>query len=116
MSTSSSKARQASRAAKVAARSAQSSGTVKCYVEQFQNAAGAPDLRLREKSIKRLVWVLTSHQTSWSFAPLSNLQRDGHAHGGGLVEPRGRAEHIAISAPIVAQSAEEIAVAVERCR
>lgn len=114
MSRSSSKARQAARAAKVTARSAQSSGIVKCYVERFENAAGAPDLRLREKSTRRLVRVLTNNQTFRSFAPLSNLLRDCYAHGGGLAEPRGRAEYIAISAPIVTQSAQEISVAFER--
>lgn len=114
MSPSSSKARRAARAANVTARSAQSSGVVKCYVEWFENAAGAPDLRLREKSTKRLVRVLTDNQTFRPFAPLSNLLQDCYAHGGGLVEPRSRAEHIAISAPIVSQSAQEIAVAFER--
>lgn len=114
MSRSSSKARQAARAAKVTARSAQSSGIVKCYVERFENAAGAPDLRLREKSTRRLVRVLTNNQTFRSFAPLSNLLRDCDEHGGGLAEPRGRAEYIAISAPIVTQSPHEISVAFER--
>lgn len=114
MSPSSSKARRAARAAKVTARSAQSSGIVKCYVERFENAAGAPDLRIREKSTKRLVRVLTNNETFRSFAPLSNLLQDCHAHGGGLVEPRSRAEHIAISAPIVTQNAQEIAVAFDR--
>ncbi|MBG6240258.1 hypothetical protein IWX78_003255 [Mycetocola sp. CAN_C7] len=114
MSASSSKARRAARAANVTARSAQSSGVVKCYVERFENAAGAPDLRLHEKSTKRLVRVLTDHQMFRSFAPLANLLQDCHAHGGGLVEPRSRAEYIAISAPIVAQGAQEIAVAFER--
>lgn len=111
MSPSSSKSRRAAQAAKVTARSAQSSGIVKCYVDQFENAAGASDLRLREKSTKRLVRVLTNNQTYGLTAPLSNLLQDCYAHGGGLVEPRSRAEHIAISAPIVTQSAGEIAVA-----
>lgn len=114
MSTSSSKARRTARAANVTARSAQSSGIVKCYVERFDNAAGAPDLRLREKSTRRLVRVLTNNQTFSSFAPLSNLLQDCHAHGGGLIEPRSRAEYISISATIVTQSAREIAVAFER--
>jgi hypothetical protein len=113
MSPSSSRARRAARAASVTARSAQSSGVVKCYVERFENAAGAPDLRLREKSTKRLVRVLTDNQTFRSFAPLSNLLQDCRAHGDGLVEPRSRAEYISISAPIVMQSAQEIAVAFE---
>lgn len=113
MSPSSSKARRAARAANVTARSAQSSGIVKCYVERFENAAGAPDLRLREKSTKRLVRVLTDNQTFRSLAPLSNLLQDCYAHGGGLIELRSRGEHIAISAPIVTQDAQEIAVAFE---
>ncbi|MEF2985540.1 hypothetical protein, partial [Pseudomonas aeruginosa] len=79
------------------ARSAQSSGIVKCYVERFENAVGAPDLRLREKSTKRLVRVLTDNQMFRSFAPLSNLLQDCYAHGGGLVEPRSRAEYVAIA-------------------
>lgn len=113
MSRSSSKTRRAARAAGVTARSAQSSGIVKCYVERFENALGAPDLRLREKSTKRLVRVLTDNPMFRSFAPLSNLLQDCYAHGGALVEPRSRAEYVAISAPIVKQGAHEIAVAFE---
>ncbi len=113
MSPSSSKARRAAHAAKVTARSAQSSSIVKCYVERFENAVGAPDLRLREKSTQRLVRVLTGNQTFRSLAPLSNLLQDCYVHGGGLVEPRSRTEYIAISAPIVTQNAQEIAVAFE---
>lgn len=113
MSPSSSKARRAAHAAKVTDRSTQSSGIVKCYVERFENAVGAPDLRLREKSTQRLVRVLTGNQTFRSLAPLSNLLQDCYVHGGGLVEPRSRAEYIAISAPIVTQNAQEIAVAFE---
>lgn len=114
MSSSSSKVRRAARAANVTARSAQSSGIVKCYVERFENAAGAPDLRLREKSTKRLMRVLANNQIFGSFAPLSNLLRDCYRHGGGLVSPRDRAEHVAISAPIVTQNGQEIALAFER--
>lgn len=113
MSKSNSKSRRAAPAAKVAARGAQSSGIVKCYVERFENSSGTPDLRLREKSTKRLVRVLTSNQIFRSFAPLSNLLQDCFAHGGGLIEARSRTEYIAISAPIVTQTAQEIAVAFE---
>lgn len=113
MSPLSSKSRRTAQAAKVTARSAQSSGIVKCYVERFEDAAGAPDLRLREKSTNRLVRVLTDNQFFRSVAPLSNLLQDCYAHAGGLVEPRSRAEHIAISAPIVKQTAHEIVVAFE---
>lgn len=98
---------------KVTARSAQSSGVIKCYVERFENAAGAPDLRLREKATKRLVRVVTKNQMFWSLSPLSNLLQDCNAHGGGLVEPRSRAEYIAISAPILTQNGQEIAVSFE---
>jgi hypothetical protein len=111
MNPSRSKARRAARAANVTARSAQSSGVVKCYVERFENAAGAPDLRLREKSTKRLVRVLTDNRTYGSLGPLSNLLQDCCAHGGSLIQPRSPGEHIAISAPIVTQGAQEIAVA-----
>lgn len=113
LSKSNSKSRRAAHAAKVAARSAQSSGVIKCYVERFEDADRRPDLRLREKSTKRLVRVLTDNQLFRSFAPLANLLQDCFAHGGGLVEARGRAEYIAISAPIVRQTAQEIAVAFE---
>lgn len=114
MSPSISKARRTARAAKTTARSVQNSSIVKCYVERFENAVGMPDLRLREKSTTRLVRVLTGSQTFRSFAPLSNLLQDCYAHGGGLVEPRSRAEYIAVSAPIVRQSDQDVAVAFER--
>ncbi len=57
--------------------------------------------------------VLTDNQLFRSIAPLSNLLQDCYAHGGGLVEPRSHAEYLAISAPVVKQSAQEIAVAFE---
>jgi hypothetical protein len=113
MGTSSSKARRAARAANVTARSAQSSGIVKCYVERFESVARGPDLRLREKGTRRFVSVLPSNHIFGSSSPLSNLLQDCYAHGGGLVEPRTRAEYIAISAPIVTQNAQEIYVAFE---
>jgi hypothetical protein len=43
-------------------------------------------------------------------APLSNLLQDCNAHGGGLIEPRSRKEHIAITAPIITQNEQEIIV------
>ncbi|MFF1252692.1 hypothetical protein ACFVYC_09385 [Pseudarthrobacter sp. NPDC058329] len=43
-------------------------------------------------------------------APMSNLLQDCHAHGGGLVAPRDRKEHVAIVAPIFAQNVQEIVV------
>lgn len=111
MSPVSAKARRTAQAAKVTARSVHSSGILKCYVEQFESSVGWPDLRLREKSTKRLVRVLTDDQMFRRSAPLANLLKDCYAHGGGLREPWSRKEHIAISAPIVRQSTHEIAVA-----
>lgn len=110
MATPSSKVRRAAHAAKVAARSAHISGVAKCYVEQFENAAGRPDLRLREKSTKRIVRILTGNPMLRDISPLRNLLLDCYSHGGGLVEPQGRREDIAIAATIVKQTAEEIHV------
>ncbi|WP_271982462.1 hypothetical protein [Pseudoclavibacter terrae] len=113
MSGSRSKARRAAQAAKQAARSTESSFVLKCYVESFNNAAGRPDVRIREKSTKRLVRILTDNQSFRSFPPLSNLLRDCLEHGGGLIEPRSHDEHIAISALILVQSKQEITVSLE---
>jgi hypothetical protein len=110
MSSPSSKARRAAHAAKVTARSAQSSGMIKCYVEPFELPDGVHDLRLREKSTRRTVRVLTDEPMLRSFAPMSNLLQDCYAHGGGLIQPRNRKEHVAIVAPIFTQNAQEIAV------
>ncbi|MET3946824.1 hypothetical protein ABIB49_001523 [Arthrobacter sp. UYCu512] len=110
MSSPSSKARRAAQAAKVTARSAQSSGMIKCYVEYFDHPDGTPDLCLREKLTRRTVRVLTAEPMLQPLAPLSNLLQDCYAHGGGLIEPRNRKEHVAIAAPIVMQNAQEIAV------
>lgn len=108
MKSPSSKARRAAHAAKVTARSAQSSGTIKCYVEWFELPDGRPDLRLREKLTGRTVRVLTSQSMLQQVAPMSNLLQDCYAHGGGLTEPRSRKEHVAITAPIDMQNAQEI--------
>lgn len=110
MSSPSSKARRAAHAAKVTARSAQSSGMIKCYVEYFEHSDGTRDLRLREKLTRRRVQIVTAHRLLQPFAPLSNLLQDCYAHGGGLIEPRNRKEHVAIAAPIFTQNAQEIAV------
>lgn len=110
MKSSRSKARRAAHASKVTARSAQASGIIKCYVELIERHNGMPDLRLREKVTHRTVRVLTRQTILQQVAPLSNLLQDCHAHGGGLVEPRSHKEFVAISAPIVTQNAEEIAV------
>ena len=106
----SSKARRAAHAAKVTARSAHSSGTIKCYVERFKNPDGTPNLRLREKVTRRTVRVLTDQRMLQPLSPMSNLLQDCFAHGGGLIEPRNRKEHIAIAAPILAQNTQDIAV------
>lgn len=108
MSSPSSKARRTAHAARVTARSAQSSGTIKCYVEWFERPDGMRDLRLREKLTRRTVRVLTGQSILQQVAPMSNLLQDCYAHGGGLIEPRSRKEHVAIVAPIVTQNAREI--------
>jgi hypothetical protein len=110
MRSPSSKARRRAHAAQVTARSAQSSGTIKCYVECFERPDGLRDLRFREKLTRRTVRVLTDQPMIHSFAPMSNLLQDCYAHGGGLIEPRNRKEHVAIVAPIFDQNAQEIAV------
>jgi hypothetical protein len=108
MKATSSKARRTAHAAKVTARSAQSSGTIKCYVDSFELPDGTPDLRLREKGTRRTVRVLTGQTMLKDVAPLSNLLQDCYFHGGGLTEPRSRRELIAVAGPIVTQNAEEI--------
>lgn len=110
MSSASSKARRAAHAARVTARSAQSSGMVKCYVECFERPDGMPDLRLREKFTRRTVRILTDQPMLQPFAPMSNLLQDCYAHGRGLIEPRNRKEHVAIAAPIFTQNVQEIVV------
>jgi len=104
-----SKTRSAAHAAKVAARSAQSSGVIKCYVESFKRPNGLPDLRLREKVTRRIVRVLAEQPMYREVAPMANLLQDCFGHGGGLVEPRSRNEYIAVAAPIVTQNEREVA-------
>lgn len=110
MSRPSLKARRVAHTLKVAARSAQSSGMVKCYVERFELPDGRHDLRLREKLTRRTVRVLTDQQLLQQLSPMSNLLQDCYAHGGGLIEPRTREEHVAIAAPIFEQNPREIKV------
>lgn len=110
MTSPSSKARRATHAAKVAARSAQRWGTIKCYVERFERPGGVPDICLREKRTRRRVRILSGEPLHQYVPPLSNLLQDCHAHGGGLIEPRSRHEHVAIVAPIFRQNAQEISV------
>ena len=83
---------------------------IKCYVQPFERPDGVRDLRLREKLSRRTVRVLTDQPMLHSSAPLSNLLQDCYAHGGGLIEPRNRKEHVAIVAPIFAQNSQEIMV------
>lgn len=106
--TKNSRSRSASHAAKVAARSAQSTGVVKAYVEWFLRPDGRPDLRLREKTTRRLIRVLSDDPIMHQITPLANLMGDCYSHGHGLVRPTGRDEYIAIEAPIVKQSSEEV--------
>jgi hypothetical protein len=110
MKSPSSRARRAAHAAKITARSAQSSGTIKCYVELFEHPNGTPDLRLSEKLTRRTVRVSTGQMMLQDIAPMSNLLQDCYGHGGGLVEPRSRKEYVAIVAPIITQNAKEIVV------
>ncbi|MDQ4500753.1 hypothetical protein [Sinomonas sp. ASV322] len=79
-------------------------------MERFERPDGMPDLRLREKLTRRTVRVLTNQSMLQPFAPMSNLLQDCYSHGGGLIEPRNRKEHVAIVAPIVTQNAQEITV------
>lgn len=110
MNSRKSKARRSTHAAKVALRSAQSSGVIKCYVEQFKHPNGLPDVRIREKVSGRKVQVLSDNLELQNLAPLANLLRDCHAHGGGLREPRNRREYIGISASTVLQNSQEVSV------
>ena len=105
-----SKANRASHAANVTARSAQSSGSIKCYVERFEMHDGRPNLRFREKSTRRTVRIVTDDPLYRSLSPMTNLLQDCFAHGGGLVEPRSRAENVTILAPIRRQSPDEVVV------
>jgi hypothetical protein len=81
---------------------------IKCYVEPFERPDGMRDLRLREKLTRRTVQVLTDQPMLQPFAPMSNLLQECYAHGGGLIAPRNRKEHVAIVAPILSQNAQEI--------
>lgn len=108
MKSSNSKARRSAHAAKVTARSAQSSGTIKCYVAPFEHPDGTPDLCLREKVTRRRVRVITDQEMLQPLGPMVNLLQDCYAHGGGLIEPRSREEHIAIAGTIVTQNPMEI--------
>lgn len=110
MSSPSSKARRAAREARVAARSAYSSGVIRCYVESFDRPDGVRDLGFREKLTRRKVRILTDQARFRQFPPMSNLLQDCYVHGGGLIEPRARQEHVAIAAPIFSQNAQEIEV------
>lgn len=113
MKSSSSKARRIAQAANVTARSAQSSGTIRCYVESFDRPDGMPDLRLREKLTRRTVHVTTAQPMLQHVAPLSNLLQDCYTHGGGLIEPQGRREFVAIASQIVTQNKEEIVTSLD---
>lgn len=67
-----------------------------------------PDLRLREKSTRRIIRVLSDDPVMHQITPLANLMGDCYSHGHGLTKPTGRDEHIAIAAPIVRQNTTEI--------
>ena len=74
----------------------------------IEHPDGMYDLRLREKLTRRTVRVLSDQQIFQQLAPMSNLLQDCYAHGGGLIQPRNREEHLAIVAPIFTQNAQEI--------
>jgi hypothetical protein len=108
MKPANSRTRRAAHAAKVAARSAQSSGTIKCYVAPFEHPDGTPDYFLREKTTRRKVTVVSNQQMLQPLGPMANLLLDCYSHGGGLTEPRNRKEHVAIAGTIVSQNRLEI--------
>lgn len=108
--SSKSQSRRSAQATKVAARSANASGTIRCYVETFERPGGTPDLRLREKKTGRRVNVLSEDPHLRHIAPLANLLQDCYAHGGALTDRWNRAEAIAVSASIASQDVEHIAV------
>lgn len=105
-----SKARHSAHATKVAARSANASGVIRCYVEAFNHADGTPDLRLREKKTGRQVIVKTTDTRYRHRSPLTNLLQDCYRHGGALGDRWSRKETIALTAPVATQDAEHIAV------
>lgn len=113
MNTSKSRTRRSAHSAKVTARSAQASGIVKCYVHAFERPGGETDFHLLEKSTRRRLRILSSNLMYQHVPPLSNLFRDCVAHGRGLVDPWGREEFIAVTAPIFTQNAEEIMVVLD---
>lgn len=108
MAPSSSRARRASHAAKIAARSAQRTGVVRAYVESFERPDGKPDLRLREKVTRRIIRVLSGDPLMHQITPLATLMAECYSHGHGLTKATGRDEHIAIAAPAFVQNSEEV--------
>lgn len=109
MSRSNPRARRAARAA-VSARSAQASGTIKCFVQFIRAEDGRPNLRLREKGTSRHVRVATGDTTMATMAPLRNLLQDSFRHGNGLIEPRSRNEFILLSGRVITQNADQVVV------
>lgn len=108
MAPSSSRARRASHAIKIAAWRAQSTGVVRAYVESFERPDGKPDLRLREKATRRIIRVLSDDPLMHQITPFATLMTECYSHGHGLTKPTGNDEHIAIAAPIVDQNSKEV--------
>lgn len=105
-----SKTRRTTHATKVAARSANASGVINCYVEAFEHSDGTPDLRLREKKTGRRVRVMSTDPHFRYLPPLANLLQDCHGHGGGLTDQWSRKETIAVNAPVATQDTKQVAV------
>jgi hypothetical protein len=97
----------------VSGRDARVPRTVNCYVEEWQNPAHGPDLRLREKLTKRLVRILTDDLSMAGIAPMANLLADSYAHQGGLVDPLDESENVAISGTVLGRSGTEIGLALD---
>ena len=110
MASSKAQARRRSQAAKVAARSAHLSGSIRCYVERVVDSNGQPDLIIREKSTKRRVRITSRNPMFAYVPPMKNLLLDCFGHGGGLIDPWNRNEYVLIQAPISAQNTEEVRV------
>ncbi|WHE37795.1 hypothetical protein [Microbacterium sp. BDGP8] len=81
---------------------------VRAYVESFERPDGKPDLRLREKVTRRIIRVLSGDPLMHQITPLATLMAECYSHGHGLTKATGRDEHIAIAAPVVGQTSEEV--------
>lgn len=108
--SSKSKARRASHQAKVLARSAYLSGVIRCYVDSVELGDGTREDQLCEKITGRTVRILSGDRRLHGVVPLTNLLRDCRGHGGGLTDRWSRKEHIAVTAPVIAQDGDDISL------